>query len=247
MTTTFVVGGKLGDLLHTMWVVKRNWDTTGKKGIVIMSERYDGERFGWGLAKTFEEVAPFLEKQAFIEKVELDNGQDYTIDVNLNEWRKHSKGDQDWTTMLSRVYKLERVDPLGGWLTSTPHSDLELEQTVVVHQSYRTRINPNYPWEAILKNNKCLFVTCNWLEWEDFQYKHLVSCYLAKDLSEMAAIIGNAKGFCGNQSSPLALAAALGKVCYCQLYWVDKKAYMRLASHIFYDNLEPPSHIIKLR
>jgi hypothetical protein len=255
MVRTYVCGGKLGDLLHSMWVVKRQWEADREKGVVVLSGRFGGDAFSRGLRGTYEEVRELLEGQEYVDRVELDEGCWAPPEgtVNLSAWRQSRYvSSVDWTTMLSRVYGLERVDPVGGWLRVDREARTELvpgvplKDLVVVHQSYRTRVNGAYPWERILRNNNCIFVTCNRLEYDDFSGKAWVSCYVARDLMEMAEIVAGAKAFCGNQSAPLALAVALGKTCYCQLYCVDRLAYVGLGSHVYYDDVKPTGDTVKI-
>jgi hypothetical protein len=94
--------------------------------------------------------------------------------------------------------------------------------------------------------NNCIFLTSEIKEYEKFEYKNLVNVHVATNLSEMSEIISGCKAFCGNQSSPLALASALGKTCYCQLYILDRLSYVGLGSHIYYENNKPCSRIISI-
>lgn len=255
-TLTYYVGGRLGDVFHSMWVVNRLYYTTGRKGIVVFTYRYGGDQFSRGLRETFLEVRPFLENQEYIESVQIDESHGISPSlpqdaINLNAWRNDaSLFHVDWTSLLSKVYGLDRVDPKDGWIRS-PDVRQELAgeplgDCVIVHQAYRSRINPTFNWDPILRQNKCIFVTCNKIEYDDFKHKDLVPVYVALDISELASIIAGAKGFVGNQSAPLAIATALGKICYCQLYRLDRQHYVGLGSHVFYEDHLPPPEIIRI-
>lgn len=256
--TTYVVGGRLGDLLHVMWVVKRRWETDGRKAVIVMSDRYGGDTFSRGLRGTWDDVRGLLEGQEYVERLELDEGSWEPPEpdgaVNLNVWRSNGML-VDWTTILANVYGLERVDPAGGWIAppASPAAPADvlgapLKDLVVVHQS-KVRLNPSFPWDSVLANNECVFVTCDASEYDSFPHRDRVRCHVAKGISEMAAIVGGAKAFCGNQSAPLALAVAMGKTCYCQPSPNDFDVlyYKGIGSHVYlFGFSEPPTGAIRL-
>lgn len=252
---TYVVGGRLGDVLHCLWVVKRQWEMDGRKGIVVMSDRYGGDSFDRGLRGTWEDVRPLVEAQDYVERLELDDGgwEPSRDTINLNAWRTSSLVCKtDWKTMLSGVYRVDREEIGEGWLTWDDKTGVLRDEIktglVVVHQSKRR--HSEFPWASILKNNKCLFVTCDKSEYEVFPYKGMVECYVAGSIGEMASIISSAKAFCGNQSMPLALAAALGKTCYCQLNSNcrdDVIMYMGLGANIFFGGRVPDEVHMKFK
>jgi len=77
-----------------------------------------------------------------------------------------------------------------------------------------------------VSNNPCIFVTCNIQEYEGFAWKDKVEVYHAKNLSEFAAAIACSRFYVGNQSAPSALAWALGKQCFIELYEPCAHMYM---------------------
>ena len=254
-TAAYLVGGKLGDVFHTLWVVKRVWEIDGIKGVIVFSDRFGGDVFSRGLHNTWQDCKQIIESQEYIQECLVDDGR-WTPDglnsskvIFLNAWRKNKYVSRiDWTSLLSMVYGIPREDPCKGWIKYTGESrdsinGIPLNDVVVVHQSLQ-RINKEFPWKAILSSNNCVFLTSELKEYDSFEYKHLVNVHIATNLSEMTEIISGCKAFCGNQSSPLALAAALGKTCYCQLYILDRFSYIGLGSHIYHENIKPPSEII---
>jgi len=243
---TYVTGGRLGDFIHTLWVVKQKWLETNEKGCVLLSQGFGSDRFARGVDATFEELYPIVSKQPYIETFKLFKEKSLPEGcVNLNSWRRcrliHR---HNWDTVFSDTYKINKTDNDKGWIEY--ETDNKWKDTVVIHQSLE-RIDPNFEWESILKNNKCTFVTCNLTEYETFKYKNIVDVYVAKDLSEIVTIIGSCKTFCGNHSGPLAIAVALGKNAYLQ-FQIDciNKSYVNMRSNIFYKNKPPPPDILKL-
>lgn len=230
-TLTYVVGGRLGDFIHVLWVVKRNWEITGKKGVIIMSHTKGGDRFTRGLQSTYEELKDVVEAQSYVEKLTLEDDKNSEHIINLNKWRNTKfLFKTDWITMLSKTYELDIIDR-GPWMETSVSLQNEWRDTVAIHQS-TGRIDPSFPWDSIIQKNKCVFVTCSEIEYEKFAHKDKVPCKIVNDLKEMIQIIGSAKAFCGNQSSPLAIAVALGKSCYCQLYGKDAASYIGIGPHV---------------
>jgi ADP-heptose:LPS heptosyltransferase len=79
-----------------------------------------------------------------------------------------------------------------------------------------------------LRHNKCIFVTCDRKEYDDFPYKNLVPLDEHNTLQSMTKAIFSCKCFVGNQSSPLALAVAMGKPCLAELFTADAPSYMQM-------------------
>lgn len=243
----YVIGGKLGDLYHSMYVIKSIWEDLGFQGVLVMSDRFGGDTFSH--ANTYNELCDLIKHQEYIQDFVLDDGtwQPPENTINLNAWRSSPLlGHTNWTEFLTQTFSLKRRDPCHGWLQAlNPYEGdilpgVSVKDTILIHQSYRTRIDPSFPWGNILtKNKNCLFITCNINEYEDFSHKHLVSVLLVNNITQLAAVISSCKLFIGNMSSPLALAVALGKTCYAQLFCVDRASYIGIASNMYYESRVP--------
>ena len=249
----YLCSGRLGDFIHCLWVIKRIFDITGKKGKVLLTETYGGDIFGNGLENTFNELESIVTNQPYIDSFEFHDNlyENKIVNINLNLWRKLEGEGLHWFNKLSKTYNLN-WQPTSGviekWIDVGKTNEMfnTFHDIVVVHQSLvPTRINPSFPWNEILQNNKCIFVTCNKNEYDQFSHKHLVNCHLAHDLDEMFSIINSCKFFCGNQSSPLAIAVALGKPVYCQFGNVhDRKSYIDLGPNVMYEDKIPSSDML---
>lgn len=240
----FFCGGKLGDLIHTLWIIKQTWKETQKKGVLILSDKHGGDVFAMGMETTFIDVRPFIIQQEYIEDVQLVSEKvEYSPpNINLNIWRNSRNLLRvDWITLFSQVFFTpDFVPDRRAWLKVDSVAEYKetFQDTIVVHQSLQ-RHNKDFHWEKVLQQNKCVFVTCDVEEYNKFAFKHLVPCHLAKNLLELVRIISVCKGFCGNQSAPLALAIALGKTCYCELYIYDKGGYQNITDYVYYGNYVP--------
>lgn len=52
-TLTYVIGGKLGDLFHCLWIIKRKWEIEKKKGVLVLTYRYGGDLFSYDIKETY--------------------------------------------------------------------------------------------------------------------------------------------------------------------------------------------------
>lgn len=223
----YIVGGKLGDLIHALWVVRRNYEVRGAKGYLYITNdlRYGGDYFSRPVTETIEEVRDILKYQPYIASVELLDG--HIIDstwINLNDWRQNITSSH-WFRILSSTYSLPLPTSVKQWLEFPRVNDSKWSQYVVIHRSCE-RHNPHFPWDQITLHYKCLFVTCKPHEYEIFPWRDRVEMYVPKDLHEMTDIIANAGYYIGNMSSPLAIAVALGRPCLAELNLDEARFYL---------------------
>jgi hypothetical protein len=207
---TYIVGGRLGDFIYAMYVVKAKCKETGKKGRVFLSERKEWlcEPMARSLEETYAELKPLVMHQEYIHDFEIYTGSEVDkFDYNLNLWRKYH-GQVEWLTMLQQVYELRDTDR-GPWIVCPP-SEIKTLSVPLVHRSLR-RANASFPWRRLVSHMQCVFLTSDTEEYTGFPGKDLIGCALCKDLSEMVGCIDRCTFFVGNQSAPLAIAAALGK------------------------------------
>lgn len=223
----YIVGGKIGDLFHVLYVVERIYETTGKKGDIYLTNNldYGGDRFSRDLETTYVELKPILYQQEYVASLNIlddDNCIDTSENViNLNIWRRQNNVTKDWLGLLSMVYHIARTPC--SWLAFDQVSSVFLNQNIIHHSM--TRYNPSFPWEVTLKNKNFLFITCNPKEYHEFPFKHMCKLVLLSDIQEMICALNSCKFFVGNQSSPAAMAVALGKKCLISLYFVDAHTY----------------------
>ena len=229
----YVSSGRLGDVIQVLGVIHARWKAGFGKGIFMISEdpRLRGDTFNFGLEATYVDLGGLLAHQEYIESFHMHRTGDMFPEklINLSAWRYVNGGGANWIQMLERVYNVTFPSPSGPWLKApslSPIDQLLFHGKVAIHRSYMRHHNELFPWEAIVTLNPCVFVTCNMKEYEGFAWKDKVEVYHAKNLSEYAGAIASSRFYVGNQSSPSALAWALGKRCLIELYQPCAHMYM---------------------
>lgn len=219
----YIAGGKTGDLLHTLMVVKYHYDKYGKKGNLYITQggtNYGGDNFSLPLEKVYEDLNYLIEYQDYINSFEIYQGQ--KIDINLNDWRNSPLlYKTNWIDLLCNTYNVEPV--LKNWLDYLKVDDYK--DYTIIHRSLQ-RHNPLFPWNEILEKEKCLFITTNSLEADIFKSKYPIDTQVVNSISELALVINSGKKFVGNMSAPLALAHALGKHRLAELSSNDQIHYL---------------------
>lgn len=215
-TKNYLCGGRLGDFIHSLYVIMCQYETTNVKGNIYITDQlqYGGDRFSSTLKQTYEELYPIVIKQSYIKSFEIYNNQ--VIDVNLNYFR-HSNilYNASWLQIMASSFNFALLEK--PWIYMDTND--KYKNTILIHQSINShrKLNNFLPiLENIIKNNNCLFLTCNKTEYDSFHFKHLVPLELKTSLYEMYVAINSCKMFIGNQSSPLAMAYSLFQPLICE-------------------------------
>jgi hypothetical protein len=242
-TTKFVIGGRTGDLLHCLYSVRGICEKLRTKADLYITDdvRYGGDGFHFDINRTFDDLKPLILKQDYISsfnilKDKIDNF------INLNDWRKSSGVFKtNWIKILSDFYQI----PVSGKNWISYDKDELFKNKIVIHRSV-WRFSKNFPWESIVKNNDCIFITSDIREYDIFPFKNLVKLHEWKSFSELAKIINSSKFFIGNMSTPLSLAHGLGVPRLAELFVTDQKHYIgeeNLLENYFYFSDTLPAHI----
>jgi len=121
----FILGGRMGDLIHMMYVVSH---TPGGPHDLYITDRRDlhSDGFIYDLDRTVEELRPVLMYQDYVRSVQSYNGEDA---INLNLWRQKAYS-ANWTTLLSEMFNVPVVGEawmkwgIGGYKGSICHKSL---------------------------------------------------------------------------------------------------------------------------
>jgi hypothetical protein len=205
---TYLSSGLLGDFIHQLSVVNETYRTTGRKGIIYMTDAM--EKFRLGLKETHADVTPFLLTQPYIADVRLHDGTN--CDVNLSKWRDQFFFHTDsWHTVFKRHYGITWSK--SPWFTIEGNS--AYANTVFISTS------PNRWWSQPFDHKKLvsrLGPDVRFLAFEKSNYDHFVSktgitlpLVIAKSFTEIVSIIQGCKMFVSTLSSPLSVADALHK------------------------------------
>jgi hypothetical protein len=103
-TISYLAGGMLGDFINALSVVNEKYISTGKKGIVYLSEKGDG--FHFGLEKAFEDTYPIVSNQEYIASYSIYNNE--PVDIDLTDWRYNPNVDfKNWYIKFKETYQVE--------------------------------------------------------------------------------------------------------------------------------------------
>lgn len=248
----YVSSGKLGDFFNTLYIIKNIYENTGKKGVLYIT---NFNFFTFSIERTYYELLDIVLEQEYIEDFILNNS--YTLEnfkndfkndfINLTEFYKSPfLYNFNWIDIFTKQHNLESISNPINWLKINKIND-KFKDKILIH-SKNEELLCDTLYQCINKN-KCIFITCNKKEYNNFPYKDILeSYYICEDLNEMLIAINSCKFFIGSQSSPLACAVAMGKNCLCKLYnIVDKIHYMGMESYnpnfywVVTDNFHSPN------
>lgn len=233
-TLNYICGGRLGDFIHALYVIKCKHETTGKKGNLYITDHrgWGGDGFACDIKRTYEELYDIVIEQPYIESFSLYLGQNIRFDINLNAFRKYPGLNVDsWLEIMSNTFGVKLIEK--PWITM-PDTwvDPKYKDVVIIHRSSNYyRYVPGFIniLEPIVRRNKCLFVTCSKEEYDLFPLKYFVPLELKSTLKEMYIAINSCKFFIGNQSSLLTFAYSLFKPALCESkdggFYSHKKHY----------------------
>lgn len=132
----FILGGRMGDLIHMMYVVSH---TSGGPHDLYITDRRDlhSDGFIYDLDRTVEELRPVLMYQDYVRSVQSYNGEDA---INLNLWRQKAYS-ANWTTLLSEMFNVPVVGE--AWMKWDKASSQN-----TLHKSIHPARHGNWPSDA---------------------------------------------------------------------------------------------------
>lgn len=248
----FISGGKMGDFIHTLYVIKCMYEVTGRKGNLFITGdnvKYGGDIFTFTVERAYNELSNIINNQSYINLFKIHNNEEF--DINLNKFRQYPNiFRESWLEIMAHTFNTPVIEL--PWITIPKNNDSKYKDKVLIHRSL-VRHMPNFEpiLEKIIKNNSCLFITCNIKEYEAFPLKHLLEVELKESLDDIYHAINDCQFFIGNQSSPLAMAYSLFKPLLCEApedyFYSRKKHYPGVnwfSSHSF--NFDTLTNYIQL-
>jgi hypothetical protein len=241
----YITGGRLGDAVHALYVIKEKYMSTGRIGDLYLSlnfEKYGGDKFNFPIEVTQYELQEFLFQCCpYIHKVYILEEDESNLDlekyhevINLNNWRNFRPGSRDWLTLLQDAYDITyNIHP---WFYPSPLWFMRPNSKpyVAIHKSIH-RTNYKFPWMEILEHYKAkgydvFFVSSTpEVEYEYFLCKDHVFLHHCHSIIEMAYWIYHSEVFIGNLSSPLAMSTAFGKTSIIEMPnddWLSAISYL---------------------
>jgi len=233
----YVSSGLLGDFINSLYIIKKNYELTNKKGVLRISN-FKNSEFTFPLTQTYYELIPIITSQIYIEEFIIDESSRSIEDININNsetyinlrgWDKsYDLYKTHWLNIFTNYYSLQHISPTVKWLEHSNDSN-KFKDCILIHNN-KGELN-DFTLNILLKNN-CIFITCNEKEYNNSPYKNKVSsCYICEDLFDLFTCINNCKFFIGSQSSPLAIAYALGKRCLGELIGGDMFHYVGMEKY----------------
>lgn len=205
----YLMGGKLGDFIHSLVVCKRMYEKTGEKAILYLSNI--GDVFERSLEFTYIELKPILERQEWLSEFKIHQGE--PVDICLNDFRESPHLYRtNWLNIYFKTFLNENPPQEYNWIEMT--KNVEFENALVVNRAihrygYMTpEIIESY--RHIMSNFKEKYFVCfDRSQYDNFQLKSEFNLILVDNLYEYFEIINSAKLFIGNQSGPFAWASAM--------------------------------------
>jgi hypothetical protein len=219
----FISGGKTGDLIHNMYAVKNICLKENKKANIFITDNlsFGGDNFHYPINKTYVDLKDFFEYQDYVNSFNILQSNIPNF-INLNSWRTYFLfGRVNWSYLLSSLYNF--TEDGSNWMKYSKND--EYSDYIIIHRSLH-RHSTNFPWERIVRENKCLFVTTDIREYESFSFKDYVEKEICEDINKLALVINSGKFFIGNMSTPLAIAHSLGVPRLTELFRYDEIFYI---------------------
>lgn len=229
MANNFIMGGKLGDFLHSMFAVKQMSERDGVKANVYMCD------FGWefGVETTHSELKPIMMKQDYIEsfeiirECEIDPIQrpEQSTPIRVKDRKILSEGYTDlgsyirspwlykacWSEIYARTFGFE-IQGDYAWIKWDKQNS-DLTGKVLIHRRYNpVRMNQEFPYEQIIEEYKdqVVFVSSSEADYENFPHK--IPFLKVKTLDDWFTAINSCSLVVSNLTGPAVMAHALDKL-----------------------------------
>jgi len=205
MSITYISGGLLGDFIQQLSVIQEMYMTTGKKGILYISDK--GDAFRNGLKKTFEDTYEIIMTQPYMEDYMIypENGE---YDIDLSSWRNSKLlYKENWHSIFSSCYTISWG--LHPWLSVSKNT--MWENVILVNVCWYRPIS-SFSITDILKKtygtSKIVFISNDIESYEKIGIPEL-EWYQPNSFTDMCVAIGSCKLFIGGLSAMLTIAHAL--------------------------------------
>jgi hypothetical protein len=207
---TYIIGGLFGDFIQSLSVVCENFYNTGKKGIILISNR--GDAFRHGLESTYNDTYKTLMKQKYIHDYKIFSDEKY--DVDLVAWRyTDNMYHRNWHHIYSTAYNIDWGKH--KWI-EVEHDPKWNDKVVINTTGYRW---PHLDFNLLYSKYKddLVFISYNKIEYECFCEKTNLQVEYSNitDFGELCCAISSCKLFVGSLSAPLSIAhsAHVNRVC----------------------------------
>jgi hypothetical protein len=228
--TNFVMGGKLGDFIQSLYAVKNLCKQRGTKANIYL---YD---LGWefGIKNTYAELYPIVMQQSYVNS--LDILENYELDavqtpeqnspIVIRDERLIQNGYIDlgdyirapllykacWSELYSNLYQFP-IEGEYSWISYNKF-DPKLKNRILIQRKAATRINKEFPYDKIIEQygDSLLFVSSNEDDYNKFSHNSKVDFLKVTTLDEWFTTINSCEMIIANLSAPAAIANAMDKL-----------------------------------
>jgi hypothetical protein len=207
---TYVAGGVLGDFIQSLSVVCENFYNTGKKGIILVSNR--GDTFRHGLESTYNDTYETIINQKYVLDYKIFSDEKYDIDLvawRYTEYLRH----HNWHYNYSTLYNIDWGKH--KWI-EVKHDPKWSNKVLINTTWYRW---PHLDFGLLYSKYKddLVFISYNKTEYDCFCERtglQIEYCNIS-DFAEICCAISSCKLFVGSLSAPLSIAHSLhvNRVC----------------------------------
>jgi hypothetical protein len=255
-TTNFIMGGKLGDFIQSLYAIKNICKQRGTRANVYICD------IGWefGIKNTYTELHPILMQQSYINSFNIL--EDYELDpiqtphqnspIVIRDQQILQDGYVDlggylrspllykacWSDLYSHLYKFP-IEGDHSWITYNK-LDPKLENRILIQRKAATRINKDFPYDQIIEQygDSLLFVSSNENDYSEFPYNSKVDFLKVVTLDDWFTTINSCNMIIANLSAPAAIANAMDKLRIIELpFTVDSYHCMgeeRYTNNVFW-------------
>jgi hypothetical protein len=208
---SYISGGRLGDFIFQLGIIHANYLTTGKKGILYISNI--GDKFVKGVETAYNDTKEIVLKQNYIEAYKIHEGEKY--DINLSSWRDvvFTK-ELNWIDLFKGHFNINFG--IQKWIEFIPINN-ELTDKILISLSLQ-RENTHINLKEYLSNydeSKLHFVCLDIDEYTHFVNKTGLNLPYThcNNLIDLLISINSCKLFIGNFSAPLCVALSQHREC----------------------------------
>lgn len=206
MVNNVLVSGKLGDLLHSLWVCQHLFITRGVKSNIFMTDEV--EKFEYGLIPTYNELYDIIKKQPYCYQFNLWGGEPIDYDTTL--FRQSSLLYRAcWTEIMCQTFFSGETPTLKPWLYMDVGS---FDKRTIISRRFKNEMTPDvikfYDKITSDTENEVVFLGSPY-DYNQFPFHHRIPQIIPETLDDWLMTIARCELFIGNQSSPLAMASAL--------------------------------------
>jgi len=210
---TYINGGLLGDFIQSLSVVCENFCNTGRKGIILISNK--GDTFRYGLENTYNDTYSTIIKQKYVQDYKLFGGENYDIDLTI--WRNiPDLFNNNWHYNYTNVYNID----WGKHKWIEVENDPKWNNKVLINTT-------NYRWPLLDFNllydkykGDLIYISSDIQQYAFFceKTKLNIEYYNITNFEELCSAISSCKLFVGSLSSPLSIAHSMNVNRICGLY-----------------------------